>query len=112
MTAPHARHGLPPTTHTVEMAQVDDINLRLKNSRSPVISAADLGMSGTTLPGGAASRLVPEAVLTRVSWQGDPEFPELHGHFDSPTGPQTADLHTEALKQISRRLLLRQRWGV
>lgn len=112
MTADPARHGLTTTTHTIEMAQVDDLNRRLANSRSPKISAADLGMSGTTLPSGAPSRLVPQAVLTKVSWQGDPEFPEIHGHFDSPDGVEIADLHTAALQQISRRLLLRQRWGV
>jgi len=112
MTAPSARHGLTPTTHTIEMAQVDDLNLRLQNTRSPVITAGDLGMSGESLPNGAPSRLVPQAVLTKVSWQGNPEFPEIHGHFKGPDGAETADLHTAALQQISRRLLLRQRWGV
>jgi len=101
-----------PTTHTLEMNQVTDLNSRLSNTRAPRIIAAELGVSDAGLIGHAADRLGAEAVLTRVSWQGSPGFPEVHGHFDASGGSVATTLHTDALRQISRRLLLRQRWGV
>ena len=112
MTMP--RHGLPATTHTVEMAQIDDINRRLDNSRSAVITAAEIGMTGSDVAGFGPTALDAAAVLLKVTWEGSPEFPNVHGHFRNPGGdrPRSADLHTQALKEISRRLHLQQRWGV
>lgn len=109
MTAHTPGHGLPTTTHTLEMAQIAELNARLTNTRSPVITAGDLQMVADH---GAGSEVPADAVLSRVSWQGSPEFPEIHGHFGAAGSERSANLHTAALQQISRRLLLRQRWGV
>jgi hypothetical protein len=112
MTTP--RHGLPATTHTVEMAQIADINRRLDNSRSAVITAAEIGMAGADVAGFGPAALDAAAVLLKVSWEGSPEFPNVHGHFRTAgrDHPRSVDLHTQALKEISRRLHLQQRWGV
>lgn len=103
-------HHLPATTHTVEMAQLADINGRLVNSRASTITAGELGLN--TADGDPA--LSPAAALVRVSWEGSPEFPLVHGHFrDSASADATAvELHTQALRVISRRLHLQHRWGV
>ena len=107
------RHGLPATTHTVEMAQIIDLNRRLSNAVSPVITAQELDMAAAAVIGGP-SALDGQAVLVRLSWEGSPEFPTVHGHFkDAGTGHLlTAELHTHALKEMSRRLHLQQRWGI
>jgi len=105
-------HGLPPTTHTLEMAQIDDLNERLISHRSDPVTAAAVGLGGAPLLR-SAGRLPETAVLVRVSWQGSPEFPDIHGHFISdPGGPLCTLMHTAALDQLGRRLGLRQRWGV
>lgn len=108
------RQGLPATTHTVEMAQIADLNSRLTNSRSAVITAGEIGMTGVDVVGFGPTALDPSAVLLTVSWEGSPEFPTVHGHFRNPGSdrPRSADLHTPALKEISRRLHLHHRWGV
>jgi hypothetical protein len=108
------RHGLPATTHTVEMAQITDLNGRLENSRAAVITAAEIGMAGVDVAGAGPTTLEGSAVLLRVSWEGSPEFPTVHGHFRNPGSdqPRSADLHTHALKEISRRLHLHHRWGI
>ena len=107
-------NGLPATTHTVEMTQITDMNRRLTNAVSPVITAAELGMTGADVVGLGPDGLDASAVLLNVTWEGSPEFPTVHGHFREPGGerPRSAGLHTEALKVISRRLHLQQRWGV
>lgn len=110
MTAHASDHGRHSTTHTLEMAQIVELNLRLANTRSPVITAGDLGMSSE--PGDTGAAVAADAPLRRVSWRGSPEFPEIDGHFGAAGHEVSAGLHTAALQQISRRLLLRQRWGV
>lgn len=112
MTPQDPGHGLPATTHTLEMAQLVEVNLRLANRLSPVITAAELGMTGVDAPAGTASTLAADAILARVTWEGSPEFPTVHGHFGDAATSVAADLHTTALREISRRLHLRQRWGV
>lgn len=106
--------GLPATTHTLEMAQIDDINRRLDNSVAPIITAAELGMAGADIAGHGPGTLPGEAVLIRLSWDGSPEFPTVHGHFRDlgSDQPRVTGLHTEALREISRRLHLQQRWGI
>ena len=106
-------HALPPTTHTLEMAQIEDLNERLIGHRSDPVTAAAIGMGNTPLLR-TAGQLPDAAVLVRVSWQGSPEFPDIHGHFTSGQGgpPLCAAMHTAALDQLGRHLGLRQRWGI
>lgn len=106
--------SLPPTTHTLEMAQVAELNERLKGRTGPTaITAAALGMGGAPLQPGGAAGLADEEVLVRVSWQGSPEFPDVYGHFGAGRGGRLqALLHTAPLDRLGHLLGLRQRWGV
>lgn len=105
--------SLPPTTHTLEMAQVAELNERLtSHTGSPTITAAALGMGGAPLHPRATEGLPDAAVLVRVSWQGSPEFPDVYGHFGAGPGPFQALLHTAALNQLAHHLRVRQHWGI
>ena len=102
------------TTHTVDMAQVADLNTRLSNGTGSQVSAADLGLEGVPVSGSSAGRLAGSAVLVRVSWDGAPEFPYIHGHFSNGAGTDgahTVDLHTAALRELSHRLHAHHIWG-
>jgi hypothetical protein len=114
-----ARVSLPRTTHTIELAQLDDLNARLGEHRS-AITAADLGLAGATGLNAGTSRGLPgSAVLARLCWDGPPDYPYVHAHFTlsdpPPVGEQETDtivdLHTAALRELSRRLGTRQQWG-
>jgi hypothetical protein len=100
----------PRTTHTVEMSQLTELNARIRENELS-ITPSDLG-----LPGGSRS-----AVLVRLCWDGPPDFPYVHAHFaqtrsghrvegEHPTD-RIVDLHTAALRELSRRLGVRQQWG-
>jgi hypothetical protein len=95
------------TTHTVEVAQLEALNDRLATHHNrPRITAADLELPEPPLPG--------NAVLVRICWEGPPEYPYIHGHFRSPAEARPsmmADLHTQALTELTRRLHVRQQWG-
>ena len=106
--------SLPPTTHTLEMAQVAELNEHLRNrTGSPAITAGDLGLGGAPLHIRGAAGLAGDAVLVRVSWQGSPEFPDIYGHFGPGRGGRLqALLHTAALQTLCHLLGVRQRWGV
>lgn len=108
------RSSLPPTTHTLEMEQVADLNARLTDRQgSPPCTAATLGMVGAPLHPIGADGLADAAVLVRVSWQGSPEFPDVYGHFRvGRAHPVQALLHTAALNRVAHHLGVRQRWGV
>jgi hypothetical protein len=106
---------VPPTTHTLEMAQIAELNQRLSSHTGlSAITAAAIGMGGVRLLPAAAGELPDQAVLVRVSWQGSPEFPDIHGHFagGQVDQPFCAVLHTAALIQLSHQLGVRQRWGI
>jgi hypothetical protein len=104
--------SLPPTTHTLEMAQVVELNERLRRKPgAAAITAASLGMGGAPLQPAGAGRLTDDAVLVRLSWQGSPEFPDIYGHFGR-TGLLQALLHTASLNQLGHQLNVRQRWGI
>jgi len=121
-SAPLHHHQIAPTTHTVELAQLVEINERLAAGEGrPAITWADLPPDpASTSP--AAGSPAPEAVLVRLSADGSPEFPYIQGHFALPgvggtgsqPGPtaQVVGLHTAALQAVSHRLGLRHRWGV
>jgi hypothetical protein len=106
--------SLPPTTHTLEMAQVAELNGRLSHpDGSPPITADALGMGGAALHSSPAGSLPGTAVLVRLSWQGSPEFPDIYGHFGGASGDlYEALLHTAALHQLGHHLHVRQRWGI
>jgi hypothetical protein len=108
----HAMHTLPGTTHTVEMSQISDLN-RLLSGHQP-LTAADLGLEGVARPDSHARGLSGTSVLSRVSWDGSPAFPFIYGHFASgPGGAElVVDLHTTALRRLSRTLAARHTWGV
>ena len=109
-------HSVPPTTHTVEMAQINELNDRLATQPKPVVTARDLGLTrARPLHRGAGATLNGSEVLTRLTWDGPPEFPYIHGCFRSvhePDTPLVADLHTAGLRELSRRLGYRHVWGV
>ena len=102
----------PPTTHTIEMTQIKEINAKLRGRTGLVITASELPLE--TQPG---DRHVPNpsGMLTRLSWKGSPSFPDIFGHFTTPSGKESRRgvlLHTAALKEISHRLGLHHAWGV
>jgi hypothetical protein len=107
----------PTTTSTVEMAQIADLNARLRSSadRTP-ITATDLGLDGASLLSERPAGTLPgTAVLDRLCWDGPPEYPYIHAHFSTnggKTAPLIADIHTRALQQLSHRLRARHVWGV
>lgn len=109
---PRHQHPAAATTRTVEMLQVADLNARL--AQRPRLTAADLGLAGVPVRADG-SDLPATAVLGRLAWDGVPEFPDIHAVF-APTPSSEArlvvDLHTAALRELSRRLGLRQIWGV
>jgi hypothetical protein len=104
--------SLSTTTHTIEMSQIAELNSRL-TSRGAKITAAELGLAGVGLFGAAPNDSLPgSATLVRLSWQGPPNYPYIHGHFSAgDTNSHLVDLHTRALRELCRRLGLHQSWG-
>ncbi|MET0694409.1 MAG: hypothetical protein ABWX96_01370 [Propionibacteriaceae bacterium] len=109
------RSHSPTTTQTVEMQQIAELNTTLGIHPMPVITALDLGLAGTPLPSrGRGVGLPSTARIMWVCWDGPPEFPYLHGHFAAEGSQESVlhvDLHTAALRELSRRLKLRHVWG-
>jgi hypothetical protein len=106
--------SLPPTTHTLEMAQVAELNERLMGrTGATAVTAAALGMGGVALHLRSVAGLADDEVLVRLSWEGSPEFPDIYGHFGPGRGGRhQALLHTAALESLCHALGVRQRWGV
>jgi hypothetical protein len=101
------------TTHTIEMAQIKEINAKLKPPYGAVITASELPLE--IQPGDRRVRVNPSALLTRVSWTGSPSFPDIFAHFAAPGSEEPrrrVRLHTAALKELSHRLNLHHAWGV
>jgi len=93
------------------MAQVAELDARL--AQVPGLTAALLGLGGARVRPGSAGPLPQAALLTHVTWDGAPAFPDLHGVFVGPGGERrVVDLHTDALRTLSRLLGLRQTWGL
>lgn len=94
------------------MAQIKEINAKLKPPSGVVITASELPLE--IQPGDRRVTVNPSALLTRLSWTGSPSFPDIFGHF-SASGEKSrrrVRLHTPALKAISHRLNLHHAWGV
>ena len=124
------RHHHPaPTTRTVELQQVQEINRRLASPGHPDVTAAALGVAGAVTTGSpfpddpfgpdhpSAPALRPTAHLRYLTAEGSPEFPYVLGHFSTTpvVGRDRADLvvelHSAGLRRLSARLGLRQCWG-
>lgn len=109
--------SVPRTTHTLDMAQIEELNQRLaEHTTHSRVTAADLGLADGELLNGVDGGLPGEAVLVQLGWDGSPEFPYIHGRFSvaggaDPGGLLHVDLHTAALKSLARKLGVRQRWG-
>jgi hypothetical protein len=106
---------LSGTSRTVVVDQLVEVNRRLSGHPAPPpITAADLGLGGSRLLRQAGAVLPDDAVLARLCWDGCPEYPYVHGHFRDASAAddsRVVDLHTPALRALSRRLGLRQQWG-
>jgi hypothetical protein len=96
-------HHLAPTTHTVELDQIHEINAALASGHR--LTAGTLGVPGT-VPAGA--------VLRSLEADGPPSYPYIHGHFSHrATDDTVVELHTAQLRAISDQLSLRSHiWGV
>lgn len=112
------RHQVSSATHTVEMAQIAEINdgLRERESEDPILAPL-LGMQGmkSSRSGDDDNGLPGDAVLIRLSFDGPPEYPYVHGHFRThphdDDGSPTVELHADALRKLSRLLRLQHVWG-
>ena len=98
------------------MVQIDALNDRLSTPPRPEPTADDLDLVGAKLlSGGHHATLPADAVLVRLCWNGPPECPYIHGHFareHSGDDSLVVDLHTDAQRELSHRLHLRQDWGL
>jgi hypothetical protein len=98
-------HPLSPTTHTLDMAQVAEIDEHLCGPGAPRVTAGELGLADRTVPA--------DGDVVRVWIQGSPEFPYLFATVEaSPSTVVHVPLHTPALVRLSHRLGLHHRWGV
>ncbi len=118
-------HPVAPTTHTVELEQLAQINAVL-GAAARRVSAQELSLDGAPLVGrGVRAPLAPllpgqtrlpgYAVLSRVAASGPPEYPYVHGHFTALPwrhGDLVVELHTPTLASLSHRLDLHHLWGV
>ena len=110
-------HRLSGTTHTVEMEQIAELSSALRErDPSQAISASLLGLQGADMSSGSDddSTLPGDAVILSVFFDGPPDFPYVHAHFRGGPGdqdPVTVDLHTDALRKLSRLLHLQHLWG-
>ncbi|HEX5383989.1 MAG TPA: hypothetical protein VFW54_05070 [Propionibacteriaceae bacterium] len=103
----------PATTHTIEMAQITEINAKLGPPSGVVITASELPLE--IQPGDRRVPVNPSALLTSLSWTGSPSFPDIFAYFrasGSEESRRCLRLHTAALKEISHRLNLHHAWGV
>lgn len=130
-------HTLAPSTSTVELTQVLEINDRLRSAEAAgawLVTADLLGLTGATVLlralDRAATLVIPQperrrepsplpgrAALRRLLATGAPTAPYLYGVFtEAPSGGRRelpVTLHTDHLRSISCELEMRRhRWGV
>jgi hypothetical protein len=101
------------TTHTIEMAQINEINAKLRPPSGVVITASELPLEAQ--PGDRRMPVNPSALLTSLSWVGSPSFPDIFAYFSVPGSDESllcVRLHTAALKEISHRLNCQHAWGI
>ncbi|MGZ4602694.1 MAG: hypothetical protein ACXV0U_03740 [Kineosporiaceae bacterium] len=132
-------HSLAPTTHSVELRQIREIEERLSDGRAPGLPRArGLGLTGAAVRPGMVDTVVarrahipagwpvaappvdglaPDLPLVQLVAAGSPTFPYIYGLFAAgPSGGDSARLlpiilHTEQLRRISAHYGLHHRWG-
>jgi hypothetical protein len=110
-----SHHPLDPTSHTIEMEQIDQINARLADQHAPTVTAADLGLTGAVIHGSSGQSLSGHEVVMSVSWRGTPDFPDIYAGFGAQGTPAPSIemlLHTAQLRELSHRLHLSHHWGL
>ena len=114
-----SEHHLSPTTRTLELAQIEELNAHLSSARSTSpVTAGELGLDGAPLvaqPGSQGSAGLPAAaILVRLSGEGPPEYPYVHAHFSTPGATDALlviELHTDSLRRLSHLAGRHHRWG-
>jgi hypothetical protein len=135
-------HEIAPTTHSLEMTQVQQINEYLAGDRHE-LRAQDLGLADVVVHPDhvdtvaahrahlpvhliplplAVEKLGPEACLVHLVAAGSPTFPYIYGLFTNSAGTMSltdvgarllpVTLHTHQLRLISAHCRLHHRWGV
>ncbi len=110
-----SHHPLDPTSHTIEMEQIAELNAHLADENAPTITSADLGMTGMAMEGSRGQALSGHEVVMKVTWRGLPDFPDIYAGFGArgTTEPATsALLHTGQLRELSRLLHCAHHWGL
>jgi hypothetical protein len=97
-------HEMAPTTHTVELRQLGEMNAALASGHGR-LTAGSIGVQAG----------VPEgAVLLSLESEGPPSYPYVYGHFGVPGSSHAVriELHTVHLRAISAQLALHSHiWG-
>jgi|tagenome__1003787_1003787.scaffolds.fasta_scaffold19631563_1 hypothetical protein len=133
-------HTIAPTTQTLELRQIAEINARLRQVRAAeLLRADDLGVGGTEVIAGhvdaVAAHLshLPQHVgsgprssgivsqedrLLQLVAVGSPIFPYIYGLFGSGRAADSGrgrllpvTLHTAQLQQISKHFRMHHHWG-
>jgi hypothetical protein len=106
----NVHHRPSAATHTVELAQLTEINQALRVGGG--LRAADLRTA--TDPDEVGIEVPDGAVLTDLFWEGPPGYPYIHAHFrlDGHHEALVVDLHSAVLRELSHLLGLRHIWGV
>ncbi|GAA3609349.1 hypothetical protein [Microlunatus ginsengisoli] len=110
-----SHHPLDPTSHTIEMQQIDELNAALAAKHAPTVTTADLGLTGAPLPGSGGQSLSGHEVVVKVSWRGTPDFPDIYGEFGAAGSTQASThllLHTAQLRELSHLLHQTHHWGL
>jgi hypothetical protein len=110
-----SHHPLDPTSHTIEMEQIDELNARLAEEHAPTITSGDLGMTGAVISHSGGQGLSGHEIVMKVTWRGTPDFPDIYAGFGArgTTEPSVQVLlHTNHLRELSRLLHCSHHWGL
>ena len=100
-------HELSPTTHTIELRQIAELNAALASGRG-TLTAGSVGVHDTH------AEVPADAVLKSLEAEGPPSWPYVYGHFSRPGAEDMlrVELHTAHLRAISDQLRMRSHlWG-
>ncbi len=110
-----SHHPLDPTSHTIEMEQIGELNASLADPHAPTVTSGALGLTGTAMAGSEGQGLSGHEVVKEVSWRGTPDFPDIYAECGAKgtSEPSTSVLlHTDHLRELSRLLHLTHHWGL